>query len=663
MSNARKGLSWMGVLVGLLVFSASGCGDDESSALVGVPVSSRVPEATAPAPATPTPSGDVAKAPLVLATLLAEPPTPTASWSGPDPTPVLRPSWFGANGAGAVWNLQDGMMIMDGLSSSFVDNQSQLQHLAPGDSRTIRLVLSSRAGECSAYSMPGMWFQSADPSVVTVDEGTGVITAVGGGEASVEFRSRLLPMASRVMVSVRNPRLDEIGYPDRDRPEPEEASSLSVNRPTCWSYGPMHDPRVDWRPLRVLSDLSEIESLVGTAWYRDTKDLGPRYDVTVAAIPIDRVATFGLGVSLAPELEAGLVLTVEGEGYELSRDGDVMLTSGPVEREFYGYMDVMNSPPNNTGALFVGHQDLDDRWLVQWYSLEQPRRVEWPMDETLRESASGELVYVNRVVVQVPGYTKWLGREIADDYDAVDVHNDGERVLFLTRVMTADEQASLVERIKRDARVSGAWADHVLTAWSGYSDLARALEFSPDGIEMVPDRLLLFFVPETWDRVSYRAAVMELAAAHGVEVLEFYDDIMMAILGTPPLDEDGLTALAELMGDYGPDMGAWTDEFYGSLYRDWEGTPWDLDLDSMLLVWPDVGYVRKGMFRVHTNLDAPTLEQVEVIAARHGGSVEELWSGLGTFMLRVPSVTDARGTLAMLDDLSADPDVDEAFAE
>ena len=661
MSNARKGLSWMSVVVGLLVFSGSGCGDDESSALVGVPVSSRVPEATAPAPATPTPSGDVAKAPLVLATLLAEQPTPTASWSGPDPTPVLRPSWFAANGAEAVSNPQDGMLIMDGLSSEFVDNQKQLQHLALGDNRTIRVVLTSRAGECSADGMPGLWFQSAEPSVVTVDEDTGVITAVGGGETFVEFRSRLLPMASRVMVSVRNPRLDEIGYPDRDRPEPEEASSLLANRPACWSYGPVHDPRVFWRRLRVVSDLSEIDSLVGMAWYRESRGLGPRYDVTVAAVPIDRVATFGLGVSLAPELEAGLVLTVEGEGYELAGDGDVMLTSGPVEREFYGYMDVMNSPPNSTGALFVGHQDLDDRWLVQWYSLEQPRRVEWPMDETLRESASGELVYVNRVVVQVPGYTKWLGREIADDYDAVDVDNDGERVLFLTRVMTADEQASLVERINGDHRVSGAWADHILTRWSGYSDLARVLEFSPDGIEMVPDRLLLFFLPETWDRVSYRVAAMELAAAHGGEVLEFYDDLMMAILGTPPLDEDGLTALAELMGDYGPDVAAFTDEFDGSFYRDWEDTPWNLE--DRLFMWPDGEFVTKGMFRVYTNLDVPTLEQVEVIAARHGGSVDELWSGLGKFMLRVPSVTDARGTLAMLDDLSADPDVDEAFAE
>ena len=659
MSNARKGLSWMSVLVGLLVFSGSGCGDDESSALAGVPLSSRVPEATAPAPATPTPSGDGAKTPLVLATLLAEPPTPTASWSGLDPTPVLRPSWFGANGAEAVSNPQDGMLIMDGLSSEFADNYVNLQDLALGDSRTIRVVLSSRAGECSADGMPGLWFQSADPSVVTVDEDTGVITAVGGGEASVEFRSRLLPIAGRVMVSVRNPRLDEIGYPDRDRPE--GGSRLLVNRPTCWSYGPAHDPRVDWRPLRVLSDLSEIESLVGTAWYRDSKDLGPRYDVTVAAVPVDWAATFGRWVTLSPELEAGLVLTVEGEGYELVGDGDVMLTSGPVEGEFYGHVDVTNSRPNDTGALFVGHQDLDDRWRVEMYSFHPARGPEWPMVEALRQSASGELVYVNRVVVQVPGYTKWLGREIADDYDAVDVDNSGERVLLVTRVMTADEQASLVERINGDHRVSGAWADHILTRWSGYSDLARVLEFSPDGIEMVPDRLLLFFLPETWDRVSYRVAVMELAAAHGGEVLEFYDDLMMAILGTPPLDEDGLTALAELMGDYGPDVAALTDEFDGSFYRDWEDTPWNLE--DRLFMWPDGEFVTKGMFRVYTNLDVPTLEQVEVIAARHGGSVEELWSGLGKFMLRVPSVTDAKGTLAMLDDLSADPDVDEAFAE
>ena len=125
-----------------------------------------------------------------------------------------------------------------------------------------------------------------------------------------------------------------------------------------------------------MSDLSDIDSLVSTAWYQFSDEIGPRYDVVVAARPVDGEDTFGGMVSLSPGLEEGVVMTVVGEGYELSGDGYVNITTGEILGEIFSAVQTVMFRQNPYGGILVGHAGSAERWAVENYSLESARALE-----------------------------------------------------------------------------------------------------------------------------------------------------------------------------------------------------------------------------------------------------------------------------------------------
>ena len=170
------------------------------------------------------------------------------------------------------------------------------------------------------------------------------------------------------------------------------------------------------------------------------------------------------------------------------------------------------------------------------------------MVEALRSNGLGDLVYVNRIVLEVPGYTRRAVREIADDYDAIDVQNYGDLMLLLTRIMSVENQQALVEIIAADDRVADARADYVLPGFAmrEQPDAARVVDFSPLRVDKIPDRLLVVFDGGVWNSETFRRDAVDFAAAEGLEVLEIYDDAMLAVFSTPPLDEGEAISLLRI---------------------------------------------------------------------------------------------------------------------